>query len=84
MYLYVWEFNTYPRSNEVLYVPGALLTRKCYGLVGLAVGVHYVCTPQGGSQYPEHLDFPNTDTRKISNWVILLKRNNLLAILCLS
>ncbi len=41
----------YPLSNEVLYVNGALLTGKCSGLVGLAVGVHYVCTPQGGSQH---------------------------------
>ncbi len=28
----------------------ALLTGKCSGLVGLAVGVHFVCIPQGGSQ----------------------------------
>jgi hypothetical protein len=41
----------YPRSNEVLYVNGALLTGRCSGLVGLAAGVHYVCTPQGGSQH---------------------------------
>jgi hypothetical protein len=41
----------YPRSNEVSYVHGALLTGKCSGLVGLAVGLHYVFTPQGGSQH---------------------------------
>ncbi len=41
----------YPCSNEVLYVHGELLTGKCSGLVGLMVGVHYVCTPQGGSQH---------------------------------
>jgi hypothetical protein len=29
----------------------ALLTGKCSGLVGLEVGVHYVCSPQGGSQH---------------------------------
>jgi hypothetical protein len=43
----------YPRSNEVLYVHGALLTGKCSGLVGLVVWVHYVCTPQGGSQHAD-------------------------------
>jgi hypothetical protein len=41
----------YPCSNEVSYVHGALLTGNCSGLVGLMVGVHYVCTPQGGSQH---------------------------------
>jgi hypothetical protein len=41
----------YHCSNEVLYVHGALLTGKCSGLVGLAVGVHYICIPQGGSQH---------------------------------
>jgi hypothetical protein len=29
----------------------ALLTGKCSGPVGLAVGVHFVCIPQGGSQH---------------------------------
>ncbi len=29
-----------------------------------------------------HFDFPNTDSKKISTWVCLLKRNNLLAKLC--
>ena len=53
MYLFMWEFHMYPCSNEVLYVNGALLTGKCSGLVGLAVWVHYVCTPQGGSQQVE-------------------------------
>jgi hypothetical protein len=41
----------YPRSNEVLYVHGELLTGKCSGLVGLAVWVHYICTPKGGFQH---------------------------------
>jgi len=27
------------------------LTGKCSGLVGLAVGVHFICIPQGGSQH---------------------------------
>jgi hypothetical protein len=27
------------------------LTGKCSGLVGLVVGVHFVCIPQGGSQH---------------------------------
>jgi hypothetical protein len=49
MYLYTWELHMYPCSNKELYVHGALLTGKCSGLVGLEVGVHYVCTPQGGS-----------------------------------
>jgi hypothetical protein len=31
-----------------------------------------------------HFDFPNTDSKKISTWVSLLKRNNLLAKLCFS
>ncbi len=29
-----------------------------------------------------HFNFPNTDSKKISTWVSLLKRNNLLAKLC--
>jgi hypothetical protein len=29
-----------------------------------------------------HFDFPNTDSKKISTWVSLLKRNDLLAKLC--
>jgi hypothetical protein len=29
-----------------------------------------------------HFDFPNTDSKKISTWVSLLKRKNLLAKLC--
>ena len=29
----------------------ALLTGKCSGPVGLAVGVHFICIPQGGSQH---------------------------------
>ncbi len=33
------------------YVQSALLTGKCSGLMGLAVGVHFICTPQGGSQH---------------------------------
>jgi hypothetical protein len=39
------------RSIQVMHVQLALLTGKCAGLVGLAVGVHYVCSPQGGSQH---------------------------------
>ncbi len=31
-----------------------------------------------------HFDFPNTDSKKISTWISLLKRNNLLAKLCFS
>ncbi len=31
-----------------------------------------------------HFDFPNTDSKKNSTWVSLLKRNNLLAKLCFS
>ncbi len=31
-----------------------------------------------------HFDFPNTDSKKISSWVSLLKRNDLLAKLCFS
>jgi hypothetical protein len=29
-----------------------------------------------------HFDFPNTDSKKISTWVSLLSRNNLLVKLC--
>ncbi len=65
----------YPRSNEVLYVHGALLTGKCSGLMGLAVWVHYVCTPQGGSQhyaikyhwFREHIGLRNIVLVKISS-----------------
>ncbi len=47
-----WQtYQEYPRSNQVSYVQSALLTGKCSGLVGLAVGVYFVCIPQGGSQY---------------------------------
>ena len=28
------------------------MTGKCSGLVGLAIGVHFVCIPQGGSHHP--------------------------------
>ena len=38
-------------SIQVLHVQLALLTEKCSGPVGLTVGVHYVCSPQGGSQH---------------------------------
>ena len=51
MYHCTWELHTYPRSNQVSYVQVALLTGKCSGPVGLAVGVHFVCSPQGGSQH---------------------------------
>ncbi len=34
--------------------------------------------------WQSHFDFPNTDSKKISIWVSLLKRNNLLAKLCFS
>jgi hypothetical protein len=50
----------YPHSNEVSYVHGVLLTGKCSGLMGLAVGVHYVCTPQEGSQHLHHLPLLST------------------------
>jgi hypothetical protein len=49
------ESHTCPRSNQVSYVQGALLTGKCSGLGGLLVGVHYVCIPQGGSQQDVHV-----------------------------
>ncbi len=39
-------------------------------------------TPAITSWFPEQLDFPNTDSKKISTWVSLLTRNNLLANLC--
>ena len=34
-----------------MYVQVALLTGKCSGSMGLAVGVHFICSPQGGSQH---------------------------------
>jgi len=41
----------FPRSIQVSHVQLAILTEKCSGPVGLTVGVHYVCSPQGGSQH---------------------------------
>ncbi len=48
--LYV-GIHVFPRSIQVTHVHVALLTGKCSGPVGLTVGVHYVCSPQGGSQH---------------------------------
>jgi hypothetical protein len=39
-------------------------------------------TPAISPWFPEQLDFPNTDSKKNSTWVSLLKRYNLLANLC--
>ncbi len=41
-------------------------------------------TPAITPWFPEQLDFPNTESKKISTWVSLLKRNDLLANLCFS
>ena len=46
-----WELHAFPCSVQVSHVQVALSTEKCSGPVGLAVGVHYVCCPQGGSQH---------------------------------
>ena len=50
-YYCTWEFFACPRSIQVMCVQVALLTEKCSGSVGLAVGVHFVCSLQGGSQH---------------------------------
>jgi hypothetical protein len=50
-YYSTWKLHTFPCSIQVSHVQLALLTEKCSGPVGLAVGVHYVCSPQGGSQH---------------------------------
>ena len=49
----MWELHTFPCSIQVSHVQLALLTEKCSGPVGLAVEVHYVCSPQGGSQHQQ-------------------------------
>jgi hypothetical protein len=51
-YYCTWELHVFPRCIQVSHVHVALLTGKCSSPVGLAVGVHYVCSPQGGSQHP--------------------------------
>jgi hypothetical protein len=50
-YYCTWELYAFPCSKQVMYVQVALLTGKCSGSVGLAVGVHFVCSLQGGSQH---------------------------------
>jgi hypothetical protein len=50
-YYYTWELYVFPCSKQVTYAQVALLSGKCSGPVGLAVGVHFVCSPQGGSQH---------------------------------
>jgi hypothetical protein len=46
MYYCTWELHAFPRSIQVMHVQVALSsTGKCSGPVGLAVGVHYVCSP---------------------------------------
>ena len=49
-YYCTWELHAFPCSVQVSHVQVALLTEKCSGPVGLVVGVHCVCIPQGGSQ----------------------------------
>ena len=46
-----WCVRVRTAANEFTPVQLALLTGKCSGPVGLAVGVHYICIPQGGSQH---------------------------------
>ena len=50
-YYCTWEFYVFPSSIQVTYVQVALLSGKCFGSLGLAVGVCFVCSPQGGSQH---------------------------------
>jgi hypothetical protein len=50
-YYCTWELYAFPCSKQATCVQVALLTGKCSGSVGLAVGVHFVCSPQGGSHH---------------------------------
>ena len=50
-YYCTWELHTFSCNIQVSHVQLSLLTEKCSGPVGLTVGVHYVCSPQGGSQH---------------------------------
>ncbi len=50
-YYCTWELYVFPCSKQVTYVQVAILTGKCSGPMGLAVGLHFVCSPQGGSQH---------------------------------
>jgi hypothetical protein len=50
-YYCTWEFYAFPCSIQVTCVQVALLTGKCSDSMGLAVGVRFVCSPQGGSQH---------------------------------
>ena len=56
-YYCAWELHAFPRIIQVLHVQVVLLTEKCSGPVGLLVGVHYVCIPQGGSQHSDVSQF---------------------------